>query len=78
MPVTNVSGFGSASFMGAQIVTDTVTPSAVSLVFLPTVDRVRKARLTFTLGGADTADVTIEFKDERFEEFTMTGQRKEG
>lgn len=79
MPTTNVQGFGSRSYMSAQVSTDTLTPTAVSLAFLPTVNRVRKARLQFAAPAtADNYSITIEFSDDSFEEFTLTGDRKSG
>lgn len=76
MPTTNVASYGSSSYMSTSIVTDTNSPTNVTLAFLPTVDRVRKARLSFDIAAADGFEITLEFTDERFEEFTMTGERK--
>ena len=78
MPITNIQGFGSRSYMSARVKTNTLTPTAVSLAFLPTVHRVRKARLQFTAPAtADTYDITVEFTDSAFEEFELSGEKKE-
>lgn len=74
MPEVRVTAFGSRSYMATAIVSDTNTPTGVSLSFLPSIDRVRKARLSFDISGADGFAITIEFHDDVFEEFTMTGQ----
>lgn len=79
MPTTNVQAFGSQSYISARIGTDTLTPTAVGLAFLAAVDRVRKVRLSFTAPAtADTYDIEIEFTDDAFEEFSLTGERKAG
>ena len=75
MPIANLSSFGSTSFMAAKIRTNTVTVTSLSLAFLPSASK-RKANLVFTASAADTFDIEIEFTDERFEELTMTGERK--
>ena len=78
MPTITNTAFGSRSYMATSIVTGTLTPSAVSLSFLPSIDRVRKARLSFSAAAtADDYDITIEFHDDAFEEFTVTGQPKQ-
>ena len=77
MPTVRVTSFGTESFMAASIVADTNTPTGVSLVFLPTVNRVRKARLSFDISAADGFAIEIELNAEAFEEYTMNGQRKE-
>lgn len=64
--------------MSANIQTDTNSPTNVVLTFLPAVHRVRKARLSFDISAADGFEIEIEFHDDVFEEYTMTGQRKEG
>ena len=64
--------------MSANIGTNTLTVSGVSLTFLPAVHRVRKARLAFTAPAtADTYEITVEFSDDVFEEYTLTGVRKD-
>ena len=76
MPQIRTTAFGSRSYMSANLVTDTGTPTGVSLSFLPSIDRVRKARLSFDTAAADGFEVTIEFHDDAFEEFTMVGKPK--
>jgi len=77
MPQTRLTAFGGKSYMAANIVTDTNTPTNVALAFEPSIDRVRKARLVFDIAGVDGVEIVIEFHDEVFEELTVTGVRKE-
>lgn len=74
MPEVRVTAFGSRSYMSTAIVTDTNAVTGVSLSFLPSIDRVRKARLSFDDSGVDGFAITIEFHDDAFEEFTVQGQ----
>lgn len=76
MPETRVASFGSSSYMSANIKTDTNSPTNTTLAFLPAVHRVRKARLTFDIAAADGFEIEVEFHDDVFEEYTMTGERK--
>jgi hypothetical protein len=76
MPSFRVASFGSSSYLSANIKTDTASPTGVSLTFLPAVHRVRKARLAFDIAAADGFEIEIEFNDERFEEYTLAGQKK--
>ena len=77
MPTTRITSFGSRSFMAASITTDTNAPTGVALAFLPTVDRVRKARLAFDISAADGFSIEIEFSDAAFEELSLTGEPRE-
>lgn len=77
MPAVRVSSFGSSSYMSANVKTDTAAVTGVSLTFLPAVHRVRKARLSFDRAAADGFEVEIEFSDDVFEEYTLTGRKKE-
>ena len=76
MPEVRTTAFGSRSYVSARVVTDTNTPTGLALSFLPSIDRVRKARLSFDDSGADGFEITIEFQDDAFEEYTMTGEAK--
>ena len=77
MPSVRVASFGQTSYMGVNVKTDTAAATGVVLTFLPAAHRVRKARLSFDIAAADGFEVEIEFHDESFEEYTLTGQRKE-
>lgn len=77
MPSVRVASFGSSSYMAANVKTDTAAVTGVSLTFLPAVHRVRKARLSFDIAAADGFEIEIEFHDDTFEEYTMTGRRKD-
>lgn len=77
MPEVRVTSFGGRSYMSANVVTDTNAVTDISLSFLPSVDRVRKARLSFDDSGVDGFEITIEFHDDAFEEFTVSGQSKQ-
>ena len=76
MPEVRVTSFGGRSYMSANVVTDTNAVTGIALSFLPSIDRVRKARLSFDDAGADGFEITIEFHDDAFEEFTLSGQPK--
>lgn len=70
-----VTAFGSRSYMRVSVTRAGATLTALSLAFRPSIDRGRKALFSFT-DGANVYDLEVEFHDDAFEEFTVTGQKK--